>query len=157
MKISTFSQRKGQQNNDIYICDEREISAESSERDEIYAKSCDIQEKGKVILDGGQVEVWKLGGAAYFVFHTESLDSVGRVVDAMAILESSIFDEKVILKVVEAIKEHCKKSGLTLDNAIDHSVGAVVEAIGAQSKKSWPQKILEFLRGILRRIMGVKK
>lgn len=157
MRISTFSQRAGQQNNDIYICDKREVSAESGERDEIYIKSCNIQEKGKVILGGGQVEVWKLEGAVYFVFHTESLDSVGRVVDAMAILESSSFDEKVILKVVEAIKEHCKKAGLNLDDAIDHNVGAVVEAIGAQSKKSWPRKILECLRAILRRIMGVKK
>lgn len=154
MDIFTFSQREGEQNNDLYIANGRDVALGDPKRESIYSLSSDIQENGHKVFVSEEVDVWSLGRHFYFVFHTDSRDSVGRVVDAMVIIESENgkIEEGQVREAFEAFLFHCKKAGLSYIGDIYSHVGGVCGAVQEKSKKTLLQKLVEWVRSLLQRI-----
>ena len=60
MDIFTFSQREGEQNNDLYIANGRDVALGDPKRESIYSLSSDIQENGHKVFVSEEVDVWSL-------------------------------------------------------------------------------------------------
>ncbi len=158
-QISSFSQRRGEQNNDLYMCNGVDVDLDEEKRESIYVLACEIQEGGGSGMEDRYVDVWVLKESFCFNFHTESRDAVGRVVDAVVVLESG--DENVgereIGKVIEAAISHCEMAGIKLGSDIYSHVGAIFRAIDSSEKKSWLQRLVNWIVSLLQQIIPGRK
>jgi hypothetical protein len=154
MQVSTFSQRAGEQNNDLYIVNGVELHSDNPQREAIYSLSCDIQDKGKQIYGSNLFELYQWGGSSCLIFHTNTFDSVGRVVDGLATLQVEEVEptDESLDELFHAVSSHSKTAGLSLQDGFWHEWPDVKKALQTSTKKTLLQKVTDWLQSLLQLI-----